>query len=175
MFAFPQAGSAVPANAPSGPTKDATKRYFETVHEIVEDVRSLKQDRRYDKMALWHETAAKKIEQLNPRAVDPHALAYGNDVAQRLRAIAGSLRGVPIDLDKLQSEGYLYATQYVSSWGWWRWRAVQNDVHTNLPQVRAKMAQVVADDEKTRQQLWGEISERGSKTRVALSRKYPGF
>ena len=105
LFAFPQAGGAAPANAPTGPTKEATKRYFETVNEIVEDVRSLKQDRRYDKTALWHETAAKKIEQLNPRGVDPDALAYGGDVAQRLRAIAGSLRGVPIDLDKLKGEG----------------------------------------------------------------------
>lgn len=174
LFAFPQAESAAPLDAQAGPTKAATKRYFETVNEIVEGVRSLKQDRRYDKMALWHETAAKKIEQLNPRGVDPDALAYGSDVAQRLRAIAGSLRGVPIDLDKLKSEGYFYATQYTSGWGWWRWQSAP-DVRTNLPQVQAKMAKVVTDDEKARQQLWGEISERGSKTRAALSRKYMGF
>jgi hypothetical protein len=85
---------------------------------------------------------------------------------------------VPINLDKLKGEAYAYVTPYISGWGWWRWRAIpaySADVQTNLPEVRKKMDDVVAADEKTRQQLWGEISERGSKTRAALSKKYPGF
>jgi hypothetical protein len=136
LLAFPHA--AAPADA--APTGPATRRYVDAVNATVADLRKLSKEPSYERTALWHETAARKIDLLNPRGVDPAAVQYGRSVAGRLRAIAGSLRGVPIDVGRLEQGAYAYA--------WATPRTLfgvplvgsspsNMGFQTNLPQVRA--------------------------------------
>jgi hypothetical protein len=166
-FSFPQVGEPKGPAAPSGP---ATRRYIDSVRGISEDVRKLAQTSKPEKTVLWHETGAKKIEHLDPRGVDPEAMKYGLEVAGRLKAIAGSLRGVPIDLDRLARS--MYAIEVVRPFGWW-WGGT--DFQTNVPEVRNQMAKVIADDQKNRQQLWTQIESSYSAVRQKLAAKYPDF
>src|SRR5262249_60656159 len=100
LFAFPGAAgedsAKLGANEVSVP---ATQRYLAAVDSILKDIRSAKDSPNYEKTATWHDKAATQLEQLNRRGVDPAAVQAAFEAAKRLRAIASSLRGVPIDLN----------------------------------------------------------------------------
>jgi hypothetical protein len=171
MFSFPQVGE---AKAPTMPTGPATRRYIDSVRRLADDVLKMAQTGKPEKTVMWHETGAKKIEHLDPRGVDPDALQYGLFVADRLRAIAGSLRGVPIDLDRLARSAYsIHVVRPFPFW-WWGGGPV-GDFQTNVPEVRAKMEKVIAEDQKNRQQLWSQIERSYAEVRQKLAVKYPDF
>jgi hypothetical protein len=143
-------------------------------------------------MATWHDKTADQLEQLNRRNVDPLAVDATNEVAKRLRAIASSLRGVPIDVDAISQKAYLY-TQRLPGYGWppygwwphrgWSWNPWRNpwvlaaalapkELKTNIPEVRGEIAKVIADDQKRRMELWTQIDQIIAETRRKLAEKY---
>lgn len=174
LFSFPKAGGEMAE--PAGPSGPATKRYYLGVNAAIEDVRQLSKESRYEKTALWHEAAARKIEHLDPRGVDPTMVETGLGVAKRLRAMAGSLRGVPIDAAQLQSTQYAYVWAQ-PAWGLWGFPLGPTNIsaNTNIPQVQAQIGKVVAGDVKNRQQLWEQISGDMSQTRAKMVAKYKDF
>jgi hypothetical protein len=175
LLSFPHAAAASAAAEPTGP---ATRRYFDAVNAVVDDLKKLAKEPNYERTALWHETAARKIEALNPRGVDPAALAYARDIANRLRAIAGSLRGVPIDLVQLEKGAYAI-TWGAPNRGWFGMPRVGGPENigfqTNIPQVRADQNKVVAADMKKRDEIWSQIAEMMSRARSSLAGKYKDF
>jgi hypothetical protein len=171
----------MPGGTGDAPTAAATQRYVSAVRAILEDVKRLNSNS-YGRTATWHDKAAVQLEQLSRRNVDPLAVDAAYATSRKLRAIAGSLRGVPIDVSAVAEKGYLF-TQYtpVYGWGpygggWWGgYRVlgfVPTDTRTNLPEVQGEMARVVADDQKRRIATWTQIDEIMSATRRKLSDKY---
>lgn len=178
LFTFPDESSKSMADEPNekGPTLNATKRYFETVQTIVADLRKMRDTKDYNKTAAWHESAAKKIDQLSIRNVDPAAVDYAKEVSGRIWAIAGSLRGVPVEVNRANNSSFAYGYVVKSGWGgWWGGNNMAANFQTNLPEMRAKMADAVANDEKMRVTLWNQVDEMGSRLRATLTQKYPGF
>lgn len=174
LLSFPHAAAAADA-APSGPE---TRRYFDAVHGAVVDLKKLAKEPNYERTALWHETAARKIESINPRSADPAAVQYAQGIAGRLRAIAGSLHGVPIDVAKLEQGAYafVYANPTLTWYGRPRvFGSMATSVSTNLPQVRADQNKAVADDLKKRQELWSQIEELTTRTQAKLAAQYRDF
>lgn len=143
--------------SPDGVDVGASQRYYRAVNQIVDDLK--KQNKRatdYMKTALWHETAARKIGQLSVLHVDKDVLAYGADVGMRLKSIADSLRGVPIKVDDLENQKFLWA--FGSGWGWGG-----TSVSTNVPEVQLRQIGIIRKDEENRTTLWNQIdNERGS-------------
>ncbi len=181
LFAFPGATSLdSPTTKPGEVSAGATSRYWAAVMSVLDDTRKLrerlKNARDYSKLATWFDKSAVQIEQLNQLGVDPLAIEVGHESAKRFRAIAGSLRGVPIDVDALSQKSYYYV--HTSAWpvwgGWWNWRglAFSQNVQTNVPKVRGEMARVIADDQKKRLDAWGQIDQIVSENRRKLSEKY---
>jgi hypothetical protein len=165
VFSFPQAGGA--AAGEKKPTLARTRWYFGAVQAVVEDVRKATKATNADKTALWHETAARRIGQIDPRGVDPAVVKAAREVAARLQAVAASLQGVPIDLEKLKQHTYFYTAGY--TWGgWWRMPSTNWVVTTNLPEMRARMEKVIADDAKNRELLWKEIDDLIAQTQSKL-------
>jgi hypothetical protein len=161
LFAFPHVGEPTEPGVKLGETSiPATKRYVAAVDAVLTDVSRLKDDPNYVKTATWHEKAAAQLENLSRHGVDPLAKDAADQVARRLRAIASSLRGVPIDMKALDSQQYYYATPVVAPGGWWGWRpyVTSANIETNIPQIQAEMARVVADDEKRRLEAWSQIN-----------------
>jgi hypothetical protein len=168
LFAFPYTRG--PAPKDMAPTAEATKWYLDTVRKVVQDVRKTRTGTKPEKTALWHDAAAGRIEHLDPRGVDPAALETGQAIAYRLRAVAGSMRGVPVDLKQLQSQAYFYGGR--SGWGLF---GGPNIVFTNVPKVQAQMNQVIAEDKANRELLGRQIDDLLSQTRSKLATKYPGL
>jgi hypothetical protein len=185
LFAFPQLGGDQPADPKAAANPDAvaaaTRRYLGAVETILADVRNMRENPDFNKMATWNEKAAVQIENLNRQNVDPVAVDAAFGAARRLRAIANSLRGVPIDLNALDASQYAFAQGgggMSVGFGWWGWRPFWNSgptfVQTNIPEVQAKMAQVVADDQKKRLDAWSQIEKLMVDARLKLSEKYGG-
>lgn len=184
LFAFPRPADEEPAPAAptDGPTAPATKRYMAAVATVLNDIKHVRDSANYGKTATWHEKAASQLEQLSRTSVDPLAVDTAYQAARHLRAIAASLRGVPIDTNALGQKAYAY-TQVQPGYGWgpywggW-WGGYRNlafaprELHTNVPQVQGEMAKVVADDQKKRIATWTSIDQLLSDARRKLGDKY---
>jgi hypothetical protein len=167
--------------APTGVTPAATARYYKAVNAVLDDLKAQnKKAKDYTKTATWHDTAATRVETLSVLNVDPAVIEYGHGTAARLRAIAESLRGVPVEAAILQSKAY--AVAYMPRVGLWSPRggarinpwafAGPQSVQTNLPQIREKQAAVIEQDKENRGKLWDQIDQQRSATRRAVADKY---
>jgi hypothetical protein len=178
LFAFPEATGEESEKGDGNPVSvGASKNYMAAVQSILKDLRKTRDQKAYEKTATWHDKAAEQIEHLNQRGVDPVALAAAREVSKRMRAIASSLRGVPIDMEKLNREAYYYSQASVGATvnGFGR---VQfgvfgpTQVDTNYPQIQAEQAKVIADDEKRRSEAWSQIDRILTDARQKLTDKY---
>jgi hypothetical protein len=177
LFAFPHVGDHEQVVKPGEISVPLTRRYMEAVDTILTDVSRQKDSPNYVKTATWHEKAAAQVENLSRHGVDPLAVDGADRVAKRLRAIASSLRGVPIDMNALASQQYYFANPIVVPGGWWGWRPyiASANVDTNIPKIQAEMAKVIADDQKRRLETWSQIERIMNDTRKTLVEKYKGF
>jgi hypothetical protein len=177
LLAFPQLpGEGDPMAKGNGPTASMTKRYLAAVGVILDDIKKMQDSPNYEKTATWHEKAAAQIEQLSRQNVDPVASEAALQSAKRLRAIAASLRGVPINIDALANSQYYY--QYGgTSIGWWGRRPFigiggSGYTDTNIPKVQAEIQKTIADDKQRRVAAWSEIGRLMADAKVKLTDKY---
>lgn len=160
-------GSHVSEASPETARKAASLRFYSTIRRQLDDLeKQARNAKDYTSSAHWFETAAKNISQLPSRDVDPDLLNYSTSVVNKLRAIARSLRGVPLDVKALQfakkQEVYVYPQNYYST-GWYggvsygagyAYAQTRYEYHNNFAEVEAKQAKIIADAEKDRQQVW---------------------
>jgi len=181
LFAFPQLpGDPDPKIKGNEFSTDMTRRYLQAVDTILADTRAMQKSPNYDKMATWHDKAADQIDHLSRKNVDTIASDAAYEATKQLRAIAQSLRGVPIDKKSLESQQYYYSSGGGYSpgigGGWFGWRPYlyQNPsyVNTNIPEIQAKIAKVVADDQKQRLESWSAIDRIIQEARRKLNDKY---
>lgn len=178
LFAFPSPMSEAELTTKGDqPSAAMTKRYLAAVETILNDVRSMRDSKKYEKTATWHDKAAAQIEQLSERGVDPIAVDAAFEAGKNLRAIASSLRGVPIDTNALASQQYYSSRPSIGMvpGGWWGWQPFvfgPSQVDTNIPEIQKKMAKVVADDQKRRLESWSQIERTMIDSRRKLSEKY---
>jgi cytochrome c551/c552 len=171
LFEFPNESDAPPAPLKPDETKpnpDLTRNYFNAVLECIDEVRQSKMRKDYLKTAAWHETYAAKIERLSTRFVDPEAVKFGLSIAEYLRAIAASLRGATADAKAIATGAFVFTYQPTRRWFGPGWASVA----TNVPKKRSEIAKIVADESKTRTQLWSQIETAIAGARVALTAKY---
>lgn len=178
-FEFPQEEEGSSAAKPGDkPSAEATKKYFKAVLACIEEVRTMKDKKDYVKTATWHENYARKINQISVRNVDPEAVKFANGTAARLRAIADSLKGVPVDVKSLQSGAYAVVSYGGrGGYGWrgrWGGGGFPPSLDTNLPQTNAAISKVVADSQKTRDDIWSQIENTTVETKQGLNLKYGG-
>ena len=179
LFAFPGTSSSdSPPLKPGEVSQQSTQRYWSAVNTILADLRNLKDSSDYRKTATWHDKAAAQLDHLNRTGVDSLAVQVAQGASARLRAVAASLRGVPIDLDSLSRQTYYYESPSVGySVGWWG-RRIQpvwygsGNVSTNYFQMRAEAEKVVTNDQKKRIETWNQIDQMVSEIRQRLTDKY---
>jgi hypothetical protein len=195
LFAFPRPDlEPEMPGANDQPNAGATQRYMSAVTAILNDLKGLKEppnqtDQNYAKTATWHDKAAAQIEHLGRRNVDPLAADAAFAVAKNLRAIASSLRGVPIELTAANDKAYSVVTggnsyvrpvwgpQWHPYWGgWWggyrQWVHEPLQVQTNLGQVFEERAKAISGDKKRRIEAWTKIDDTLSEARRKLGDKY---
>jgi hypothetical protein len=154
----------------------ATEQYYFAIQNMLNDLRKKsKKSDDYAKSALWHETYAKRINQLPRKGVDPDMLKYGATVTQSLYALAGSLRGIPIHVDMLQNQAYFYSytppviySRFSRGIGY----GVPTYTDTNIPEIRRQQEDAVAKGQEDRQKVWQSLDSDQYRVRRLMSEKY---
>ncbi|MBI1902551.1 MAG: hypothetical protein HYS13_15730 [Planctomycetia bacterium] len=154
----------------------ASQSYFRAVRQLIDDLtRMNKRAKDYEKTALWHETYARKIEQLSINNVDPELIDYAGHVSSHLRALAASLRGVPLELKTLEGQKRVrfypipwYTVRY-GAWGVVPYTMRRVD---NLDEIRAKQAAAIAAGAADREKIWREIADLTQEIRQTMAQKY---
>jgi hypothetical protein len=183
LFVPPLPGVAEADSIAVTPTQEANAissgKYFQVVNQILDDLKKQNQRaRNFQATALWHETAAQRIETLSILGVDPAVVEYAHGTAARLRAVADSLRGTPIKATMLESKAYLVTyspppVMFVPGQGlrWNPWVG-GNQVQTNIPQVRRAILEEAQKDANNRAALWNSIDSQRTLIRSDMAKKY---
>lgn len=154
---------------------DITRRYFRAVNQITDGVR--RRNVNLDDLgrtALWHETAAHRIEALSVLGVDPAVVAFGRGTAGRLHIMAGSLAGLPVKGQELDDMVYAVVSPHMHGWGWGGFGTGQMVTQTNYPEIMMKKQRLIRDDADARAKLWKQIDDERAKVRTAMRAKHSG-
>lgn len=155
----------------------ATLNYYDNVVHILNNLtRQSRNSTSYQRTATWHEKFAQQIEQLPTTGVDPEVVAYGYDTSKKLRSLASSLRGVPIEVNQLENSIRVdYNTTYmatgVTPFGF-IYRPLFVNPQTNLNDVRTQQATVVAQDQADREKVWLMMRDDQNDIATRMSKKY---
>jgi len=176
-------GDAVEAKDPVRTPKEsaqlsASLRYYKAVNTALDDLKAQGGARAKDyvRSATFFDTYAARIEKLPLTEVDPVLVQYGASVAAKLRAMAGSLRGVKVQLDAY--ENYKSTTWAASPGVAVGWRGVGIGggggvaMSTNVQEMDTKMADLVAKLEPERAKIWGVLESDRSAIRREMLDKY---
>jgi hypothetical protein len=154
-----------PAPRTAGQNDSANQAYFTAVYQSLADLEVMNRKAKdYTKTATWHDNYSRKIDQLPTRGVDQELLDYGADVASKLRSLAASLRGVPLQMNRLQNS-ITYDVKYDPGWvagSWWGgagYRPSTYNVQTNAGQIRAEQAAAVAKGAEQREEIWKLLAD----------------
>jgi hypothetical protein len=98
--------------------------YFQSIDSLLDELhKAANKSKSYAQFTLWHETFARKIDQLPTAQIDPELSKYGASIATHLRALALSLRGVAMQMEGLEGQKRFYYYQEPPrinySWGGW--------------------------------------------------------
>jgi hypothetical protein len=168
----------IETGADQKPNAVASAAYYDSVCQLLNSlVRRNKGANDYDKTALWHETFARKIAELPTTGVDPELVDWGRGISEKLRALATSLRGVPVEVDKLQNSIRVDSTTY------YRWYANSADAgplyfpawiksQNNVGDVRARQADVIAQNADQREAIWTMMKEATAEVARKMQYKY---
>jgi hypothetical protein len=185
QFAATEEPATASTDAPDGA---ASKRYYQAINDMLDDLQKSAKGKNYAQSALSHENFARKIGLLSITRVDPAMVKYGESVASHLRAIAASLRGEGIQLARLESQKRWYwyeeppsVSYYYGGW-WgrrpgrshWNWgvapgRTYYND---NFAEMRAKQAEAIAKGETDRLQICSHIEQERMEVRRKMLEGY---
>ncbi len=150
--------------AKSGATAEASKVYFKSVQTLSDDLRrTLKENR--DNHAVWMERYARKIDRLPILNVDDELLAFGADVAERMRQAAVAERSSLIrgGVRKSETYGNYYYGSYNSDYGYYR--GTEDQQATITLQENQKSREV-------RISQWKTIDDEMAQIRQKMTKKY---
>jgi hypothetical protein len=167
--AVPEDGSARIKTPKESAQLSASIKYYKAVNGALDDLKTQggAKGKDYVKSAAFFDSYAARIEKLPLTQVDPELVRYGASVAAKLRAMAGSLRGVKAQLE-------VYDTYKSTVWaggglGWW---GGGTSLSTNVPEMSAKQADLATKLEPERAKIWGVLEGDRSAIRRELLEKY---
>jgi len=158
----------------------ASLRYYRAVNSALDDLKTQggAKGKDYTKSATFFETYANRIEKLPLTDVDAVLVQYGASVAAKLRAMAGSLRGLKVQLEAYDNyKSTTWATGGPGVFVGPRGRiglGGGGDValSTNVEELSTKQAELVAKLEPERAKIWSVLEGDRSSVRREMLEKY---
>jgi len=159
------------------PVLYATYQHFTGTQRLLKEMKTLNSRAEHSGMVIrWYETFATKIDDLPVVDVDEQMLQYSGGVAEKLRALAASLRGSNNRLNVLDS--YTRSSVWVQNpslyWDWWVFDYQPGFVivETNAPEVQTAKANTAAKGREERTKLHHSIDTDTAEIRRSMSIKY---
>jgi hypothetical protein len=167
--------------APVGATAEeaqliATRRYYRAVTLLLEDLKKqFKTATDYKKTAMWHENFAARIDQLPQMGVDPYMLKYGYAMANKLRTIGASLKGVSVQTTAALA-GLDIRVAVIPTGAFRTGRGLAQGygsyASSNSAEILGKQAEIIAKDEIERDKIWSQMDEDRRQIRQTMLQKF---
>ena len=163
-------GQSSPGTPPPPSEAAATQKYFTLVNNTVRDLQILNhRAKEYTTTATWHDNYARKISQFPTTGVDPEVVQYAQRIASDLQALAASLRGESVEINRLDNH-VTYQWHINNNWsgpgGVWTaagYHPAPWEVSSNLQEIRNAQDDAAAKSADQRDQIWDSMfSERDS-------------
>jgi hypothetical protein len=151
----------------------ASRQYLTTVTNYLRDLQrpSRRARRSIENYAYWHETFAQRIGQMPTYHVDEELLKFGYGVAERLHAIADSLRGIVVDVNALEKKiAHGVSIGAAPTWGWRSAPFVFID--TNQAQIQAQQREAMIRSQQARDQIWTSIEADTAAVRSRMVQRF---
>ena len=159
----------------------AALKYYRAVNVALDDLKAQgrAKGKDYVRSATFFDSYAARIEKLPLTGVDPPLVQYGASTAAKLRAMAGSLRGVKMQLDAF--EGFKSTSWagggpglFVTPRGRIGLGLGTGEVmlSTNVQEMDTKQAEAIARLEPERAKIWAVLAEDRSAVRREMLDKY---
>jgi hypothetical protein len=157
----------------------ASIKYYKAVNSALDDLEAQggAKGKNYVRSATFFDNYAARIEKLPLTDVDPLLAQYGYSVGAKLRAMAGSLRGLQVELDTY--DNYKSTTWVASPGGAFVGRRGFGvgggggvSMSTNVQELSSKQAEAVLKLEPERVKLWGVLETDRASIRREMLEKY---
>lgn len=148
--------------SPTPPSGIGSRQYDAQAVSMLRDLfRRTQVVRRFHAAARDCEQVAGRIDELPTLGVDPELLDFGARTASRLRSMAAMLRGVPVELARLQRT---ITYEYLPTYGAFNlttlgpiYYPTYVEVRSNVTQVRTQQAEALRQASRRRDEMWDEI------------------
>lgn len=184
-LAIAPGGAASGTNSSQRPTASeedlifaASQRYFHSVNQMLDDLaRASRRATNYLQTATFHDRFAQKISDLPVANVSRELLEYGANIANYLRGLASSLRGMVVNVNA-EERTITYQTHFDPGWASANpWGMVGGQMPTwqttsNTQQVRERQAQFVQEGAAQREQIWGLIDRERARVRIEMTSQF---
>jgi len=174
---------------------DTSQRYFRALTTLLDDLRAQYTNvRTVDQSGAWFDRFAAKIDALPTLNVDPELVQFALSLSGKMRALAASLRGIPLTNSVLdmhrQSQFAVIPPTFASHWGggwggwgwggWGGWGGGFNTFHQpgsvwytdNYREIWAKQRENVKRGVMDRTELWKIIDNETAAIRARMTQKY---
>ena len=145
----------------------ASQQYFKSINSVLNDVRSEnKNATTLSQTALWLDNWSRRVDRLPLVNVDDDLMKFGNGVANALRNMAASIRGIGISSGARTAQ--VYQSGSISSDGYSfyaEWRNVDSERRAVRAEERAKGATFARE-------IAREIESETAKMRQSMTQKY---
>jgi hypothetical protein len=154
----------------------STLRYYRAINQVIDDLGRYKNTKQtdYNNAALWYDSFANKIDKLSIAGVDDEMVQFGASVSNKLRVLAGSLRGLSIQLDAYNSYMSVVAIGAPPANPWtYRFGSYSSPaMESNVGTLKTKQADLVAKTAPDREKMWTVIEQDRSLVRRKMAEKY---
>jgi hypothetical protein len=152
----------------------STLRYYRAICQVIDDLGRYKNKKQtdYNNAALWYDSFANKIDKLSIAGVDDEMVQFGASVSSKLRSLAGSLRGLKIQLDAYDSYMSVVAVGAPRQGVFGSSRFSSPAMESNVGTLKAKQADLVAQTAPDREKVWTVIEQDRSAIRRKMAEKY---
>jgi hypothetical protein len=156
----------------------ASLRYYRAVNSALDDLKAQggARGKDYVRSAAFFDNYAARIEKLPLTEVDSLLVQYGASVSAKLRAMAGSLRGLQVQLDVYDN---YKSTTWVASPGVFIGPRGGIGVggggvamNTNVQEMNTRQAEAILKLEPERVKIWGVLETDRSSIRREMLEKY---
>jgi hypothetical protein len=156
----------------------ASQNYYRSVNQMLDDLsRASRRSTNYLQTATYHDRYAQKIIDLPYDGVPNELLQFGGKIADYLKALASSLRGMYISVNT-DEKSITYQSNYNPGWASASvWGAVGGqmpyyNVTSNVENVREKQADTIKKATEEREKIWLMIDRERTRMKLELTDRF---
>lgn len=165
---------------PAAPTDvgQATLNYFNLVNNTMRDLQILnRRAKEYQRTATWHDTYATKIQNFPTTNVDSEVVQYASYLAGGLQSLASSLRGVPVQVERLDNKvTYKWnMNNFYGPGGWYTpfgYQPAPWEITSNIQEVRQAQQDAIDRGVDERDGVWNQMLAEKARIAAEMTKKY---